>query len=645
VTQPSNQHRRRYFNSSERVALYLAADGRCQCQGCGACGPGPCDRELEPGWHADHVQPHSRHGETDVINGQALCPPCNRKKGNTVQQSLRPWQSRALAKYEWASHKSDFLIEATPGAGKTILALTIAKRLLEAGEVQRVIVVCPTGHLRRQWADAAHKMGIELDPGFANRNGSLSPSYHGAAITYASLVPGAKIVRRLCSVPTLVILDEVHHCAEEEHSAWGRGLTDAFVGAAARRLMLSGTPFREDGRAIPFVTYENGIAVPDVPYSYAEALQDRICRPVEFLAYDGEMHWREVTGKRLAMLLSAATRDDDARIAFRSALLPEGEWLPDVLAAADRHLTQLRSMPAGEGGIPDAGGLVIAATRALADNYALLLEGITRQKPVVVVSRENGEDMEGEPDPSKQIAAFSANPAARWIIAVKMISEGVDIPRLAVGVYATNIWSEMFFRQAVGRFVRARNPDEPGAALFIPSVDRLLQLAARIADEVDVTLRAEAEGSGSGGGVQGELPLRQPLTSGNATEHSRIRNGEVLGPDELVQARSLRERRPEYRNLSDTVLAFLIRDLAPAACATSSNSPADVPTLSVEKQIHALRQEVNRAVNRYAYNTGEDFKKVHFTLNSMCGGDTVPTASIESLEKRLAVLADWARQR
>lgn len=627
---------RRYFNASERAALYLAADGRCS----------NCGTELERGWHADHVQPHSRQGVTDVINGQALCPPCNRKKGNTVQQALRPWQSRALAKYEWASHKPDFLIEATPGAGKTILALTIAKRLLEAGEVRRVIVVCPTSHLRRQWADAAHKMGIELDPGFANQNGALSPSYHGAAITYASLISGAKIVRRLCSVPTLVILDEVHHCAEEEHSAWGRGLADAFVGVAARRLMLSGTPFREDGRPIPFVTYENGIAVPDVPYSYAEALQDRICRPVEFLAYDGEMHWREVTGKRLAMLLSAATRDDDARIAFRSALLPEGEWLPDVLAAADRHLSQLRSMPADEGGIPDAGGLVIAATRALADNYALLLQGITGKKPVVVVSRENGEDLEGEPDPSKRIAAFSADPAARWIIAVKMISEGVDIPRLAVGVYATNIWSEMFFRQAVGRFVRARNPDEPGAALFIPSVDRLLQLAARIADEVDVTLRAEAEGQGTGGGgIQGELPLRQPLTSGNATEHSRIRNGEVLSPDELARARSLRERRPEYRQLSDTVLAFLVRDLAPDVRAAGEQPGADVPTVSVEKQIKALRQEVNRAVNRYAYASGEDFKKVHFALSGMCGGDTVPTASIESLEKRLAILDDWTRQR
>jgi superfamily II DNA or RNA helicase len=593
------------------------------------------------------VQPHSRDGETDVINGQALCPACNRKKGNTVQHPLRPWQIRALAKYEWASHKPDFLIEATPGAGKTLLALTIAKRLLEAGEIQRIIVVCPTGHLRRQWADEAHKkVGLELDPGFANRNGALSPSYHGAAITYASLVPGAKIVRHLCSVPTLVILDEIHHCAEEEHSAWGKGLTDAFVGAAARRLMLSGTPFREDGRAIPFVTYENGIAVPDVQYSYAEALQDRICRPVEFLAYDGEMHWREVTGKRLAMLLSAATRDDDARIAFRSALLPEGEWLPDVLAAADRHLTQVRSMSADEGGIPDAGGLVIAATRVLAENYALLLQGITGQKPVVVVSRENGEDLEDEPDPSKQIVAFSKDPDARWIVAVKMISEGVDIPRLAVGVYATNVWSEMFFRQAVGRFVRARNPDEPGAALFIPSVGRLLQLAARIADEVDVTLRAEAEGHGQGsGGIQGELPLRQPLTSGNAAEHSRIRNGEVLSADELVRARSLRDQRPEYRNLSDTVLAFLIRDLAPAAHAVSGHSCTEAPTLSVEKQIRALRQEVNRAVNRYAYNAGEDFKKVHFTLNSMCGGDTVPTASIESLEKRLAVLADWARQR
>ena len=62
---------RRAFSTSERVALLLAAEGRCA----------ECGGELEPGWHGDHVTAYSRGGETRAANGQALCPRCNLKKG------------------------------------------------------------------------------------------------------------------------------------------------------------------------------------------------------------------------------------------------------------------------------------------------------------------------------------------------------------------------------------------------------------------------------------------------------------------------------------------------------------------------------------------------------------------------------------
>ena len=72
----------------------------------------------------------------------------------TTSRPLRAWQQAALEQYEQQSPK-DFLVTATPGAGKTTFALTLAARLLQRREVARVIVVCPTDHLRLQWADAA----------------------------------------------------------------------------------------------------------------------------------------------------------------------------------------------------------------------------------------------------------------------------------------------------------------------------------------------------------------------------------------------------------------------------------------------------------------------------------------------------------
>ena len=55
------------------------------------------------------------------------------------------------------------------------------------------------------------------------------------------------------------------------------------------------------------------------------------------------------------------------------------------------------------------------------------------------------------------------------MVAVRMVSEGVDVPRLAVGVYATTTTTPLFFAQAVGRFVRARKRGET-ASVFLPSV-------------------------------------------------------------------------------------------------------------------------------------------------------------------------------
>src|SRR5262249_30254557 len=147
-----------------------------------------------------------------------------------------------------------FLAVATPGAGKTAFALRIAGELLGDGTVERVTVVVPTEHLKTQWALAATALGIALDPKFSNSVGQTSSEYHGLVVTYAEVASRPTRHRvRTENYRTLVIFDEIPHGGDAK--SWGEAIREAFDDAA-RRLALTGTPFRSDDSPIPFVTYE-----------------------------------------------------------------------------------------------------------------------------------------------------------------------------------------------------------------------------------------------------------------------------------------------------------------------------------------------------------------------------------------------------
>ena len=197
-------------------------------------------------------------------------------------------------------------------------------------------------------------------------------------------------------------------------------------------------------------------------------------RPVIFLAYSGEMRWRTRAGDEITATLGTPMTKDQIAQAWRTALDPAGEWVSRVLEAADKRLTEVRR------GMPDAGGLVIAGDHEDARAYAALLRGLTGKRPVVVLSDDKAA--------SKKISSFAVSDE-RWMVAVRMVSEGVDIPRLAVGVYATSVSTALFFAQAVGRFVRVRQRGET-ALVFLPSVPVLLSYAAELEAERDHVLRS-----------------------------------------------------------------------------------------------------------------------------------------------------------
>ncbi|OBG06523.1 DEAD/DEAH box helicase [Mycolicibacter sinensis] len=552
-------------------------------------------------------------------------------------RALRGWQRRALVRYLTAKPR-DFLMVATPGAGKTTFALRIVAELLADRTVERITIVVPTDHLKVQWATAAAEHGIALDPRFSNSDAQTSSEYHGVVVTYAQVAshPARHRVRTEAA-RTLVIFDEIHHGGDAK--SWGDGIREAFDDAT-RRLALTGTPFRSDDSPIPFVNYEPDGAghlrsVADDSYGYPEALADGVVRPVVFMAYSGEARWRDSAGEEHAARLGEPLTAEHTARAWRTALDPAGQWMPAVITAADKRLRQLR-----DGGMADAGGMVIASDQKNARAYAKLLTTLTGEEPTVVLSDDAGA--------SDKIAQFSAS-TSRWLVAVRMVSEGVDVPRLAVGVYATSASTPLFFAQAIGRFVRSRRPGET-ASIFLPSVPSLLGLASELEQQRNHVLGkphrepfgddelaeagrrrdepSELENAFESLGADAELDqvIFDGASFGTATPAGSDEEADYLGIPGLLDASQmrdlLRQRQEEQLDRRSKVAA-------------AGGVPVPVTT---HGQLRALRHELNALVSAAHHRLGKPHGWIHNELRRICGGPPVAAATSDQLRARIEAI-------
>jgi superfamily II DNA or RNA helicase len=519
--------------------------------------------------------------------------------------SLRAWQGRALEQLAcWQG--GPFLISAAPGAGKTRPALELARNLLSRGVARRVAVVCPTTPLTRQWAAAAAALGVQLQPDA--RQANPPRDFDGVAITYARVAsdPGAWAAK--VAPDTLVIVDEAHHLGED--LAWGESFQRAFA-AAPRWLLLSGTPFRSDATPIPGVRYDDdGLVVPDVSYTYAEAVADGVCRPVAFVTFDGTLSWRsgdDVVESSFETVLSAREAARRYRTAI-SAELPEG--LARIVREADAKLRAVRSA-----GHRDAAGLAVAADAAHARQLAKLLREVTGRVPVVVLHTDT--------DAARKLADFRAS-REPWIVAVNMVSEGVDVPRLRVGVYASAAKTALIFRQIVGRFVRTTpNMSAEPSWLYLPAEQTLHRHASEIESELRHALRP----------VDAYAELEQP---------SRRRESEQLPSAEFVP-------------LSAEFAAQMTLFGAPAPAAALA--PAEVQPPGVESRANAsalpqlepvgvpaferradLRRERSRLVAELHRRDGRSHREINSWVNRTIGLERVEEASIRQLERSVEAL-------
>lgn len=522
-------------------------------------------------------------------------------------RALRAWQQEATEAVR-AHSGTSFLASATPAAGKTTFGLHIAHRMLSAGYVSRVVVVGPTTHICRQWAADAGRYGIDLEPNRPNSDGPESGDFHGVAVTYQTIAAGPETHRSAASRrPTLLIADEPHHMGDQ--AAWGLQARKAFDGARFR-LLLSGTPFRSDNSAIPWVTYDDdGISRADYAYGYPQALRDRVCRPITFLPYDGEMEWVS-DGRLRSADFDLVLPTAEAARRLRTALSPEGEWMGEVLRDGDARLSEVRAE-----GHPDAGGLVIASDQDHARAIAARLGSIAGEQPELVMS--------DEPGASRRIAEFAASDR-RWLVSVLMVSEGVDIPRLRVGIYATAARTELFFRQVVGRFIRATpQPRRQMSYLLMPADPRLKALAHEIELErrhaLDLTPLEEQEDA--------ELDEPQPERGEPGGGFAALASGDA----ELDEA-----------IMSETALQLFPTDDPPRP--KKAPVPAAAPAASEPERETAyetrerLRAERSSLVAKVARRTNKSHREIQASVNRATRVRSVANATIEQLERGNEVL-------
>lgn len=540
---------------------------------------------------------------------------------------LRHWQRLAIETY-LAKSSPDFLCVATPGAGKTRFASEIATREFSAERVNFLIVVTPSKRLKWQWMNALHAAGLSINPEFERADFSrmLAPDMQGIAATYSQIAGSQDLFRALTSRrPTLVVLDELHHCGTDR--SWGEGAREAFE-PCVKRLGLSGTPWRTQPEPIPFVRYVDGESVADFTWGYEDALTAKPpdCRPVFFPRTGGWMHWSPRPGETRTADFDEELSEVDANRRLRTAIDPENNLIREMLRSAHDRLVEMREVEQDH----DAAGLVICERTTGADKTAALLRGMGADVEVV------HDDIQ---DAHERIERF-ARTSRQWLVSVAMVSEGVDIPRLRIGVFATVKTTELFFRQAVGRLVRYEPGDEAQDALmYIPDDPRLRKHAEKIKREVahvldEETERLTREGTGD------REPSQVVSLSAEGYDRGILAGDETWTPEDIERAERVKMLNPETAHLPTRLVLQIER-----ASRTIPPRPAEAPSLFEAPPRHerkrALKNANSKIAKRIALTHAVDFAEVNAVLNRSVSIRSVREATEDELQARLAVGQKW----
>lgn len=532
------------------------------------------------------------------------------------ERPLLRWQAATQAKY-FQKLQKDFLLVAVPGAGKTFWTLHTGRELIKAGRIQRIVIVGPTTYIKSQWARTAHELGLNIEPDYKNSDGAWPVDCDGVAMNYHQMHEQRSLHRQNISRrPALVVLDECHHL--QDKASWGEAALEAFD-MAAYRIHLSGTPWNKEG-FIPWITYDvEGRPMPDDMYSYQDSLTDGVNCDVFFPKLGAQVEWEFDGGLYRHSFEDDLSERDRARRLATVLAVPESDFIARTFQQADEELSRIRQMPNQE----RAGGLILTEDVKHADAVADVIAGLPgKQRPLVVASEKPGaaHDLRGFVDSND-----------RWIVSIRMISEGVDIPRLRVLIYATNYTTKLFFRQAVGRVIRG---PEPPAVVYIPADPLLLDYAAEIREERIEALRViqkQVESDIDRSPASFFHPIRgETFADGVLHAEGDVTQAEIDRAESAIRAAG-REPTVEW----SSVVAKILRQPRPQDEPRSGPTPTPAPGSPMQSERkEALRQAQNRIVQAGCHQSGADYAKVNSELNSYVGVTRIRDCTEEQLQKR-----------
>lgn len=555
-----------------------------------------------------------------------------------MQPSLRDWQRKALECYRHAlkEQEKSILWEATPGAGKTTAALLLLSHQLRAGRGEPCLVVVPTAHLKIQWAQAAARFKIHLSTdisSFGLTESSKSKvmygsgvvlksrpvikhsDFHGAVVTYQQIAQNPMLFRTFC-YRSPVVLDEIHHAGDG--LSWGDALSCA-LGESRFILCLSGTAFRSDNNPIPFVSYSSeGESQPHFTYGYRDAIRDSVCRPLVFFSYGGSISWREESGETVSVSLSDPLDHQTASKRLRAALDPKSMWIDPIIKDAHEKLLYVRREH------HDAGGLIVCADKTHARSLAKRLREITGETATIVLS--------DDANASANIKKFASD-SSKWLIACNMVSEGVDIPRLRVGIFATTIRTRMYFRQFLGRIVR-RTSTPQGMQLaycYLPGDNRLLALAEEIENEQRHVISVSPEDPfeeyrlENSDNEKKDRPSFEAAYSLNSGVQSVLVSGTPL---------------PLFDGIQATAKDHKIEEIIEKELNSKIESE-----LTKSEQKNLLTKQIKDMVGSYKRKTGEPYAAIHARLNKAQKVKSQLVCSITQLEDRISLLEKMMNQK
>ncbi|WP_028627165.1 DEAD/DEAH box helicase family protein [Metapseudomonas resinovorans] len=434
--------------------------------------------------------------------------------------SLRDWQRRCIeTALEHFVSTPHFFCQATPGAGKTRMAAELARRLLEQDKIDLVLCFAPSCQVVDGFRAA---FGAVLGRRLDGLLGSVGAAYTYQAMEYRD----DAFWRLLDDYRVFAVFDEIHHCAGHDSllsNAWGQQILQRIQDRAAFTLALSGTPWRSDDRAIALARYSSpeGNLIRDYRYGLKEAIADRVCRSPRIVLLDNQkvkLTEEQGTETTVRLFPNIAKLLGESPVTYEN-LLRHDEVINQLLGLGCEKLDELRRVK------PDAAGLVVATDIEHAHQIAKVLEA-KGESCRVVTNRT--------PGAQQAINAFRLS-ACSWVVAIGMISEGTDIPRLQVCCYLSRIRTELHYRQVLGRVLRRMGELDDQAWLFMLAEPTLRRFAERIADDLPddlavlslvqmptATFDATPGGTGTAGDVDGSTNSEagQALGVGSASMYT-----------------------------------------------------------------------------------------------------------------------------